>query len=289
MIKYIKRIDLDIEKYNACIENSHNSRVYAYSWYLDIVATNWDALILDDYKAVMPLPWRQKYFIKYVYPPCWTQQLGVFSSDVISEGLVERFLKAIPRKFKKITIQLNSKNPILGKKVVRRVNYILPLDKPYGEIILRYNKNRKRVLKKARENQFIIDTNLKKDKFLDFYLAIEKNYTIDLIQLKALKGLLNTEKKGINIWGVNEEVEGLVAALIWLKNKHRITYLLPVANVKGNKMGAPSFLIDKIIEQYAESDFIFDFEGSMIEGVANFYRSFGAVDEGYALYAKKKF
>ena len=46
MIKYVKRNELDIEKYNACVENSLQSRVYGFSWYLDIVADHWDALVL---------------------------------------------------------------------------------------------------------------------------------------------------------------------------------------------------------------------------------------------------
>ena len=85
MIHYLKRKDIDIVKYNTCIEASINTRIYAYSWYLDIVATNWDILVLNDYEAVMPLPWRQKYFIKYMYPPAWTQQLGVFSKSRIMQ------------------------------------------------------------------------------------------------------------------------------------------------------------------------------------------------------------
>ena len=81
MITYIKRKDLEVEKYDACIENSLQSRVYAFSWYLDIVADNWDVLVLDDYKAVMPIPWKKKYFIRYVHPPLWLLELGVFSLD----------------------------------------------------------------------------------------------------------------------------------------------------------------------------------------------------------------
>jgi hypothetical protein len=66
MIHYVKRKDLDLNKYDACINNAINSRIYGYSWYLDIVADNWDVLVLNDYEALMPLPWRQKYFIKYI-------------------------------------------------------------------------------------------------------------------------------------------------------------------------------------------------------------------------------
>ena len=54
MITYVKRKDLDVVKYDACITNSAQGSVYAFSWYLDIVADNWGVLVLDDYKAVMP-------------------------------------------------------------------------------------------------------------------------------------------------------------------------------------------------------------------------------------------
>jgi len=69
MIHYVKREDLEVLKYDACIENALQSRVYAFSWYLDIVADNWDVLVLNNYEAVMPVPWKQKYFIKYVTQP----------------------------------------------------------------------------------------------------------------------------------------------------------------------------------------------------------------------------
>ena len=49
MIQYVKRQHLDVSKYDFCIENSTQSRIYAFSWYLDIVADHWDVLVLDDY------------------------------------------------------------------------------------------------------------------------------------------------------------------------------------------------------------------------------------------------
>ena len=32
----------------------------------------WDALVLDDYAAVMPLTWRRKYGTRYLYQPAFT-------------------------------------------------------------------------------------------------------------------------------------------------------------------------------------------------------------------------
>ena len=76
MIRFVNRNQIDVEKYNYCIEKAIQSRIYAYAWYLDIVADNWSVLVLDDYDAVMPLPWKIKYGIKYITQPFFTQQLG---------------------------------------------------------------------------------------------------------------------------------------------------------------------------------------------------------------------
>ena len=106
-IKYIHREHLDEEKYNQCIDTSLQSKIYAFSWYLDIVCDNWDVLVLDDYEAVMPIPWRKKYGIKYVYPPFWVLQLGVFSNEVIDEN---EFLTPLFNKFKFVELRMNTHN-----------------------------------------------------------------------------------------------------------------------------------------------------------------------------------
>ncbi|WP_297814294.1 hypothetical protein [uncultured Polaribacter sp.] len=110
MIQYIKRKDLDILKYDACIENSVQSRIYGFSWYLDIVADHWDVLVLDDYEAVMPIPWKSKYGIKYIGQPYFCQQLGVFSKERLTKEIQEEIIKKIPKKFVKVSLNFNSDN-----------------------------------------------------------------------------------------------------------------------------------------------------------------------------------
>ncbi|HKJ06346.1 MAG TPA: hypothetical protein VJ970_02645, partial [Flavobacteriaceae bacterium] len=166
MIEVYSRNNLDVNAYNKCLANSINARIYANSWYLDAVADNWEVLVLNNYEAVMPLPWNEKLFIKYIYPPVWTQQLGVFSNKKLSTETIELFLKSIPKKFKKITIQLNSWNYIKNVHLQIKNNYILPLDKSYDEIIKGYNKNRKRDLQKAHQEEFKIVENTTEEGFL---------------------------------------------------------------------------------------------------------------------------
>ncbi len=97
MIHYVKREYLDIVKYNDCIENSIQSRIYAFSWYLDIVADNWDVLVLNDYEAVMPIFYNTKYGLKYSLQPYFCQQISIYSIEKINDLLIKKILKKFPK------------------------------------------------------------------------------------------------------------------------------------------------------------------------------------------------
>jgi len=285
MIQYITRKNIEIEKYNICIKNAKNSRIYAYSWYLDCVADHWDVLILNDYQAVMPLVWRSKYHIKYIYPPCWAQQLGVFSSENIKESLVALFLKSIPKKYKKQTIFLNTLN--ITKGLLEQTNYILVLNKRYKDLNRNYNKTRRRILKKivktlkiktAQEYKPIIE-------FFKLHTASNLNITTkDYAKLAKLLMILNNKNKLIIKTAYLDNK--LVAGSFFIIDASRIVYLFSTTNSLGKKENCMSFIIDAIIKEYENTPYLLDFEGSSVKGIAFFFKSFGAKKEEYYLYQK---
>jgi hypothetical protein len=284
MIKYIHRNQLDVEKYDACISYAVNSRIYAYSWYLDIVCDDWNVLVKDDYEAVMPLPIRKKLGISYVYLPPWVQQLGVFSLERLNESVVESFLKAIPKKFKLVELKLNSDNQISSKKISERVNYILSLDTDFKSIVTDYNSNRKRILK-ADFSKFRIEKKTDPTIFLDFYSKNKLAIELPKDTFDCLKKLVNSKEDAVRIWSVYFN-DKLISSLLWLKDLYRITYLLPVNNEQGKKDNASTYLINSLIKEYQNTGLILDFEGSMIKGVASFYKSFGTKAETYYHFKK---
>jgi len=286
MISYLKRHELDEDKYNSCIKLAVNSRIYAYSWYLDTVSDHWDVLVLNDYEAVMPLPWKSKYFIKYIYPPAWTQQLGVFSKCIIDDSLIQEFIHLIPKKFKKVTIQFNSGNGVSFKKTTARTNYILPLYKPYERLLSSFKNNRTYSINLAKRN----DLTVKNCSFNELLkISNEKDaYKISKNAIESLKKLtefIQKNDKGF-LLGVYNAQGKLIGGAIFLKDLARISYLFSVVNIEGKKQQAASFLINEVICNYANSSFILDFEGSMISGIASFFKSFGAQKETYFLYQK---
>ena len=79
MIRYMQHHAIDRVKYDHCVRMDVKGLVYGFSWYLDTLTESWDALILNDYDAVWPLPVRTKWGLKYFFRPFAVQQLGIFS------------------------------------------------------------------------------------------------------------------------------------------------------------------------------------------------------------------
>ena len=271
-INYIKRKDLDVKKYDFCIENSIQSRIYAFSWYLDIVAHKWDVLVLDDYKAVMPVPWKRKYGIKYVAQPPYCQQLGVFSLEEFNQELL--FVNQLKRKFKKINYNFNTKNRLSDLDC--RVNYILKLDKDHTTLFKSFSKGRKHAVKKAIKNNLSI-SNVSLKELIRIqeenynYKGFEKN-----VLLKLVKKLIQQDKGFLRGIYKNEE---LLGGAFFTKTNHRITYLFSTFTKSGRDLQAASFLIDNSIKENENSQIILDFEGGNIPSIATFFKSFGTEKE----------
>jgi len=127
VIHYRTHKNIDIIKYDRCIQDSFNSRIYAFSWYLNCVTDDWGALVLNDYEAVMPLPKRKKFGMYYIYQAPWIQQLGVFSEGVLKEDLIYDFIIRIPKKFILVDYFFNSQNIISKIKKREELPKCIPL------------------------------------------------------------------------------------------------------------------------------------------------------------------
>lgn len=285
-LKLLKRSEIEDKVWNGCVHFAINAMPYGYTWYLDNVCEEWEGLVLDNYKAVMPLVFNKKFGINYLYQPFFTQQLGVFTSLPVTKKLVNNFIDAIPPHYKYIDINLNEINDVTERKEVTALtNFHLDLNLDYALIKVNYSKSLKRKLKKAEKNELIINPHVSPEVFVAFYLKNvahkvnnfeEKHkHVLHRIIYKALSYQLGA------IIGVNDRNNELVAANFILLHPTRIINLLPCSNEEGNDLNAMSFLLDHIIQRNANNRKIFDFEGSMIDGVAQFYKSFGAEEMKY--------
>jgi hypothetical protein len=288
-IRYIKRKDIDVQKWNDTIAQADNSLPYAFSWYLDIVAENWDALVLGNYEAVMPLIWLRKLGVKCLYQPYYCQQLGVFGNG-LSKELQHDFLQLAMEKFYYININLNpSAKSIIDSFGLRpKKNLLLDLSKEYSDLRKQYSNNHTRNIEKAikADATFLVGIELKH--FQKFYLGNinreKENFKNkhETIFIKLTDWIVKN-KKGEILSVVNAEGKLLAGSLV-IKHAKRLINIINTSNAEGKSNGASHFLFDQIIRLNAGNDNWLDFEGSSIPGVARFYEGFGAEQETFFNY-----
>ncbi|NOR86264.1 MAG: hypothetical protein GQ527_01505, partial [Bacteroidales bacterium] len=279
MIKYIEQADINKKKWDVCIDSSVNTRVYANSWYLDVVAPNWSAFILDDYQAVFPIISGEKIGVSYLYQPAFTQQLGLFTPLLITPNLVEQFLKEVIKLFPFIQINLNSYNKTSPtfNGISKLVNHELDLISPYSILKKKYSKNLKRNIKKAHQAKLSIFKNLKPEALIQLFrenkgkkisnLKDEDYHKLNRLFYKAIS------KRKLEVWGAYTLENNLCAAAAFIIEERRCVFLFSGTDQEARGNGAMPYLIDSFIEAHANSKSILDFEGSNDNNLARFYRS----------------
>ena len=282
-IKYLTQQQIDREKWDACIERSSNGLIYGYSFYLDNMAKHWDALVLNDYEAVMPLTWNKKYGVLYLYQPPFTQQLGVFSCSLLPEELLPAFISVIKKHFRFAEIFLNFQNQCNGLPL--KTNFILSLKEKYDTICKGYGRDA--IKNKRRSEKFqllygVMDNLHEATELYKFIYASRTKHVKekDYYNFEQLC-LYAREKKMLVLRKVTDKHGEMLALALLLQKKNRLYLLQSTTLPAGRLKEANYFLLDNVIREFSNRDMILDFEGSDIPGIAHFYKNFGAVNQPY--------
>jgi hypothetical protein len=285
-IHYLRRKDIDTEKWDACIH-----LIYGKSYYLDhMTAGQWDALVKGDYEVVMPLTWKKKWGVRYLYQPPFTQQLGLFATDMIPPPLIDAFLKESGRHYKFAEIFLNYQNAHPGLQPF--TNFILDLHTSHGELTAGYGPSLPNDLKKAGRSSLQYTGDIDLLQTLSLYQQYcsprlphvkEEAYT----RFQAL--CITLQQKGqLLLRGVRDSRQQLLATALLPRDKNRLYLVQSTVSVAGREKKANHFLLDRLIHEFAGQDLVLDFEGSEEPGIARFYRNFGSQDQPYYYYDHNK-
>jgi hypothetical protein len=282
-ICFVKNKDIDYQKWDHCVQSSENFRVYAISWYLDMVSPNWAGLILGDYLYVMPLVIKQKFGISFLLQPIFAQQHGIFPEA--NQSIQSSFLNFIHDQFKYININLNSSHaePFSeGFFVQAKSNFVLSLSSLYDELKKNYSKHTIRQIRKAEDNKVFVNKGLTSNEYLDLKnLANQNNLPKQSMQtLKRLIEYGNSHGNG-EIYAAYNQNNTLCAAAFFFFSGRRAIYLNAVSSEEGKRTNAMHKIVDQFIQDHSDSSLLLDFEGSMIPGIARLYEGFGSKPEQY--------
>lgn len=282
-IQYLEHDNIDKRLWDNCIDKAANGLVYAYSYYLDIMCTNWGALVLNDYEAVMPLPWKRKWGIRYVYQVPFMQRLGVFGDA--SPDTVLRFYTEASQRFLLLHYNISEPVDMPGASIKKRKNFLINLDCSYDQIKSSYKKEAVANIEKAKKRGCVFTVNVNAKDVIDHFRSAYgiKNKDLKEADFEKLYVLLQTAKSrnAVDFAGVANDQNELIYSAAIFKDHRRLYYVLGAPTGEGRKKRATYFFIDQLLERNADTPRLFDFEGSEIHDVAVFYEKFGPRAEYY--------
>ena len=287
--------------------------IFMQDWWMDAVCAgkSWDVLLCvrtdagyrlsegadkeEDVVAVLPYLFRERMWMRYVLMPQMTQIGGLWLCEVVrndttaARQICTLFMETIQTLRLSYYYQhypLGSIAPQfmqdLGFKIKKRVTYRMEDLVDLDNVINRFSKNKKRQLQKALSLHVDYDLNIE-----DFY-----RFHIDCLlqQGKAItysrEFLLVLERKTkrlsqSQVLAIRNADEQLLAAAFLVWDKHSMYYLIPCYSPLHKDSGAGALLVLEAIKLARKLGVAFDFEGSMIRGVAQHYKQFGSTPTTY--------
>lgn len=294
MIVYHKNIEIDREQWDNCIKNSPGVKPYAYSWYLDIMAPGWEALVDDDYDSVFPVPGSSRFGIQYVATPVFLQQLGAFSPDKPASKVIIEFLDYMPDIYRLIDLSVAQEIHIDGYKVTEKANFELDLSKSYEKIWDNFSPHCKRNIETSAKKKPEIILDITPDEIIDLFIR-NKGKEIRGIKIRdyqRLKNLMNfclKNKKG-RIIGVRAAKRKLIFGVFLVETHGNKTLLFVVNTPESRARRIGYFVVNELIRNHSSTRTILDFAGSSIPSIASFMESFGCVNVPfYRIYRNRLF
>lgn len=287
MIRFVSHTEIDKEKWDRCISESEHGRIFAYSWFLDIMSPDWHGIIEDDYVGVFPLTHNSRFSYSYLYQPFFTQQLGVFSRSNPDPKKVNSFLESIPAKYRFIDINLNSSNDVSPDRfdLLRLKTFEVDLSCKYDVLFNNYSDNTKRNIRKASDQKVSV---ISEERLGDMIAMFRSNQGRLYPKIKPLH---YERLKSVMVEGLRREIaktyiartaSGIVCAgAYFIQSNSRFIFLFSGNIPESREIGAMFMLIDQFLKDHCGESYLLDFMGSNMENLARFYAGFGAKEVLY--------
>lgn len=264
-------------QYEQIVASDKRFGFFSQIWVQDCLHNRWAYVVNKNDQLILRIPLAQKWGIRAFLQPLFLRELQVLCElnaaqlDDLRTFLHARFLLHL-----NITTISNCKIDGQTGKYQQ-----LKLSKDLDILRKGYSENIKRSLKKATDLQV---SALTYTSFQTFFIA-QKGANLGQLNAAAWQRLqklvVSAQEQGfVYCVGAYRNKE-LVAASLFFSWQDKLYFMKGTLNEEGKKAGALVYLIDAVLEKFADRCEVLDFIGSNQESIATFYRKFGAKDQMY--------
>ena len=304
------------EIYRDFCQNTPELPIFMQDWWLDAVCAGkqWDVLLCvesadgshvlsvgeqdvqrERIVAVLPYLIRKRAWMRYIIMPQMTQIGGAWLREDVAHDVqkVEAIGQTLVQQLSALHLDYYYQHypidsPLVeylrlqGFKIKERVTYRIEDLSNLDAVINAFSKNKKRQLQKALSLH--ADYNLNIEDFYRFHMdclhqqgkAISYSREFLLVLERKTKRLSQSQ-----VLAIRNADEQLLAAAFLVWDKHSMYYLIPCYSPLHKDSGAGALLVLEAIKLARKLGVAFDFEGSMIRGVAQHYKQFGSTPTTY--------
>ncbi len=271
--------------------------IFMQNWWLDAVCREaWSVILVNNEKgeieAVLTFAKRQKWGLTTLSEPILTPFCGVwfrqktfekqYDKIVYEKKYLQKLIEKLPfahRYSFRLQTTLTDWQPFYWAswRQETRYTYRLAIEN-LTTVFDDFNGNTKRNIRKSAK-YFTIESNDNFDKFLEINALTYKrqhiSQPIPLPTWRAVERVLSEKKRRKLFFAKNTE-GGIEAAIYIIFDDKTAYYLAGGSTDTGRSRGAMHGLLARAIEEAAAAGcVVFDFEGSMLQGVEPFFRGFG--------------
>jgi len=283
-------------------------RLFSKDWWLDVVAgDHWDVAIVEKKGrliAAMPytrqtimgvpvlkMPKLTPWFDLWIdYPEGQKYSSRLSFEKKILDNLISQ-IPNVPRVHQKYVYSLTNWLPFYwrGFKQTTRYSYILPNLNDLDFLFADFRENIRREIRKAQKRLQVTEI----ENIDLFYDMNQKTFERQNKSISYSRLFLHeidracVQRKCRKIFIAKEE-DTIHAALYLVWDSQSAYYLMGGADPTLRNSGASSLLMWHAIQHAASITRAFDFEGSMIEPIERFFRSFGALQTPYFSVARNR-
>lgn len=291
----------DKDLYREFCETEDKIPIYSKDWWMDAVCgeDNWDVILIkdknDEIIASLPYYLKRKYGLKYITQPPLTQTNGLYIKYSKEQKLASKLsyekeiIFEIDDKLKELGIDYYNQNfhysflnwqPFYwkGYSQTTRYTYVIRDLSDLRTVFSNFSKSKRKYINENEGKYRVYET----DNVRMFYelnrkvferqglkIPYSMNFIIKLDQRLA-------ERQSRVIFAANDEYGNVNCMLYLVFDKMSSYLLMSGTDPERRDLNLKTLLVWEAIKFSSKIGLMFDFEGSMMENVATFFREFGA-------------
>jgi hypothetical protein len=282
--------------------------IFSQPWWLDAVCPEqWDVILIEEGAVTAVFPYykrRTKKGISRIEMPPLTQKLGpfmVYEANMTKESkrinyehkIYNKIIEQIPEVDDfRVCFDWKYKNWLpfywAGYTQTTRYTYIIENLDDYDAVFAHISPNKKQPIKKA-QNVLTLQYDLSADEFYQYFTeAIQERGEKVSFSKELFTRMYNAvyqHNAGRVFYCIDSENNiHAINMIVW--DTENAYYLLAMRKKAYNTSGGTEFLVNETIKYVSQFVNRFDFEGSMIKGVEESYRQYGARQTEYYAVSK---